>query len=75
MSDQNRISPYNINIKQTSNKNKEKCKLGGLLVDPIPNSPIKYRKKKLNGRQQGVLLIKILRVKGSKIIVSTVEGC
>ena len=27
MSDQNRISPYNINIKQTSNENKEKCKL------------------------------------------------
>ena len=28
MSDQNRISPYNINIKQTSDENKEKYQLG-----------------------------------------------
>ena len=28
MSDQNRISPYNINIRQTSDENKEKYQLG-----------------------------------------------
>ena len=33
MSDQDRISPYNI--KQTSDENNER----GLLVNPIPNSP------------------------------------
>ena len=37
MSDQERISPYNI--KQTSNDNLKKYELGGLLVDSIPNSP------------------------------------
>ena len=37
MSDQERISPYNI--KQTSNDNLKKYVLGGLLVDSIPNSP------------------------------------
>ena len=40
ISDQDRISPYNIsdNIEQTSDENKEKYHLKGLLVDPIPNS-------------------------------------
>ena len=37
MSDQERISPYNI--KQTSDENLKKYELGGLLVDSIPNSP------------------------------------
>ena len=30
---------YRYNIKQTSDEKKEKCQLGGLLVDSIPNSP------------------------------------
>ena len=37
MSDQERISPYNV--KQTSNDNSKKYELGGLLVDSITNSP------------------------------------
>ena len=37
MSDQERISPYNI--KQTSNDNLKNYELGELLVDSIPNSP------------------------------------
>ena len=36
MSDQDRISPYNIN--QTGDKSKEKYKFEDFLVDPVPNS-------------------------------------
>ena len=36
MSDQDRISPYNIN--QTDDENEEKYKFEDFLVDPVPNS-------------------------------------
>lgn len=42
MSDQDKISPYNIyqyNIKATTDENKDQYQLGGILVDPIPDSP------------------------------------
>ena len=37
MSDQDKISPYNI--KQTSDETEEKCQMRRLLVDPIQNYP------------------------------------
>ena len=37
MSDQERISPYNFNIQQTSGENIEKISLRRL-PDPVPNS-------------------------------------
>ena len=45
MSDQDRISPYNI--KQALHENHKKCHLG-ILVDPIPNS---LKIVKIAGRQ------------------------
>ena len=47
ISDQDRISPKtSTNIKQISDENEEKYQLAeyALLVDPIPNSPIKHHK-------------------------------
>ena len=43
MSDQDRISPYNINKESSRQvrRIKKKNSIRGLRVDPIPNSPIK----------------------------------
>ena len=42
MSDQDRISPYNIN--QTGDEDKKKYKLKDFLVDPVPNSQKQHHK-------------------------------
>ena len=62
MSDQNRISPYNINIKQTSDENKEKYQLGDYKL--IQSQIIQTNITKTVWQTVSRITNDILRVKG-----------
>ena len=62
MSDQNRIYPYNINIKQTSDENKEKYQLGDYKL--IQSQIIQTNITKTVWQTVSRITNDILRVKG-----------
>ena len=69
MSDQHRLSPYNINtITCRKVMRIKKMSIRGLFVDPIPNSPSKHRKNYMADIKENYLCdleVEGLRERGS----------
>ena len=65
MSDQDRISPYNI--KQTSDENKEKYQLE--VISWFNTKFFKLTSQKLYGRQQGELTMRSWELKGLQMLL------
>ena len=65
MSDQDRISPYNI--EQTSDENKEKYQLG--VISWFNTKFFKLTSQELYGRQQGELTMRSWELKGLQMLL------